>query len=86
MSIWTGAFWKAATERAIRTAAQTFVALVGVNVGVNAGQQVGLFDIDWAQVTSVTALAVVLSYGTAIATSGVGGNGPGITEEVVGGE
>lgn len=65
MSIWTGTFWRQATERAIKTAAQVGAALVGV-----AG--LGILDIDWKATASVMGLAVVASFLTSIASSEVG--------------
>ena len=46
-------------ERAIKTAAQTFLALVGTNA-------VGLTDVDWLAVASAVGLAAVLSVVTSL--------------------
>lgn len=57
-------------ERAIKTAAQTFLALVGTN-------GIGVTDVDWTGVGSAVALAVVLSIVTSLASiSLTNANGP----------
>lgn len=70
----TLAFWKATVERAVRTFAQSALALF-------AGDGIGLVDVDWGEVASVGGLAAVAAVLTAIVTSG-GTTGPGITETV----
>ena len=61
--IWSLAFWKGAGERAIKTAAQTFVAIVGVS-GV--GTTLGLGQVNWITDLSVTGVATILSFVTSI--------------------
>lgn len=51
---------KAALVRAIKTAAQTAVALIGTNA-------IGITGVDWAAVASAAALAAVVSLLTSIA-------------------
>lgn len=58
--LWTRDFWAAAAERAIKTVAQTIVAVVGV-----AGT--GLLSVDWVQTLSVAAAAGLASVLTSIA-------------------
>lgn len=70
------AFWAAAAERAIKTFAQTAVALLGSDA-------VGLFDVNWASVASASGMAAVVSILTSIASSGVGNVGPSLTSEVL---
>lgn len=70
----TLAFWKATAERAVRTFAQSSLALL-------AGDGIGIVDVDWGEVASVGGLAAVAAVLTAIVTSG-GPVGPGITETV----
>ena len=48
-----------ATERAIKTVAQTALATIGVGA-------VGIFDVDWVNVLSVSALAGVMSLLTSV--------------------
>lgn len=72
MSIWTTTFWKAAAERAIKSAAQSAVALLSVD-------GIGLLDVDWTQTASVSGLMALLSLLTSVASSGIGGEGPSLT-------
>ncbi|MGO3895342.1 holin [Brevibacterium aurantiacum] len=65
-------FWKGSIERAIRTAAQTAIALIGTD-------QVGILNLDWAQIGSVTATATLLSILMSIAGGGTG-SGPSFTD------
>lgn len=51
---------KAALVRAIKTAAQTAVALIGTNA-------IGITAVDWAAVASAAALAAVVSLLTSVA-------------------
>jgi hypothetical protein len=71
----TTAFWRATVERMVRTFAQAVLALLG-------GDGLGLLDVDWGQALSVGGLAAVVALLTAVATSGAGGEGPGVTETV----
>lgn len=57
--LWTADFWKGASERAIKTFFQAFVAILGTSAVV-------LQDVDWAFVASGAALAAVLSVATSI--------------------
>ncbi|MEU8831770.1 MULTISPECIES: holin [unclassified Streptomyces] len=70
----TLAFWRATAERAVRTAAQTLVAGLGLD-------SVGVLDVDWGQGFSLAGSAALLAVLTGLATSG-GGEGPGVTETV----
>lgn len=54
------AWWAAAGTRAIKTAAQTAVALIGTGA-------VGFTDLDWVRIASVSGVAAVLSLLTSIA-------------------
>ncbi|GFH38924.1 holin [Streptomyces pacificus] len=71
--MFTRAFWKATAERMIRTFAQG-------TLGVASADGLGILDVDWAQAASVGGLAAALALLTAIAASGAGQPGPGITE------
>jgi Putative lactococcus lactis phage r1t holin len=77
--VWTGAFWKAATERAVRTIAHTLIALLatGDDVGLN------IVTVNWAGALSAAAIAAVLSVMTSLAASGVGNPGPSLAGETI---
>lgn len=61
-------FWQATAERAVKTVAQTAVALLGTGA-------IGLLDVDWVQVVSVSALAGVVSVLTSIGSDNIGTKG-----------
>ena len=56
----TKQWWRAAGIRAIKTAAQTAVALIGTGA-------VGFTDLDWARIASGAGVAAVLSLLTSMA-------------------
>ena len=56
-------FWFGTVERAIKTAAQTLLALMGTGV-------MSIIEIDWAGCLGVTCTVVVLSVLTSVATPG----------------
>lgn len=58
--IMTVAFWKSAGERAIKTAAQAAIALLGTD------QFVSALDVNWAEVGGIALLAGILSILTSI--------------------
>lgn len=58
--IYTLAFWKGALERAIKTVAQTLVAVLSVGA-------VGVLEVDWVGALSAAGLAGVVSALTSIA-------------------
>jgi hypothetical protein len=55
------AFWASAGERAIKTVAQTALALLGTS------QLVSVVNVDWAEIGGVSILAGILSLLTSIA-------------------
>lgn len=55
------AYFDFAGERAVKTVAQVAIATIGVNA-------VGLLDVDWVQVLSVSALAGIMSLLTSVLT------------------
>lgn len=77
MSIYTsGAYWTATAERAVKTVAQSAAALL-------VGNGVGILDVDWSQIGSVSALAGIVSVLTSVASAQIGGDGPSVGPEVV---
>lgn len=70
----TAAFWGATVERAVKTAAQTGVAILTTNV-------TGILDVDWSQGLSVVGLATAVSVLTSVASAGVGNEGPSLGGE-----
>lgn len=67
MSIWTGKFWKATTERAIATAAQSAIAALGTDL-------IGVLDIDAVAVLSLAGGGAVLSILKSIAATAATGS------------
>lgn len=77
--MWTGKFWKAAGERAIRTFAQAALAVLGVAAAGDVASA-GVLDVDWLRVLSVALLAAVISVLMSLGTQAAQGDGPGVTE------
>lgn len=70
-------FWIAATERAVKTFAQTLIALIGTTA-------VTIVDLDWLQMLGVSATATLLSVLTSIASANFGSNpGPSLADETI---
>ncbi|KAB8167066.1 holin [Streptomyces sp. 3MP-14] len=67
MTTWT--WWRATLERAVRTAAQTLVAVLGAGA-------VDILTVDWPAAFATAGGAALLAVLTAVATPG----GPGATE------
>ena len=79
MSIWTASFWKAATERAVKTAAQVAVVTIGADLATG----FDVMAVDWANVGGFTAGGLVLSYLTSIASGARDGNPSATNSEVI---
>lgn len=73
--MFTTKFWRAAAERAIKTVAQTAVAVIGVDAATS------IISFDWAYIAGVAATAGVLSILTSVASNGVGTPGPSLGQE-----
>lgn len=72
MSIFASAqFWAATAERAIKTAAQSAITLIG-------SDQIGIVELDWPSILGMTATMTLVSILTSIA-SGTGGTGPSLS-------
>jgi hypothetical protein len=72
----TRAFWAATLERAVKTAAQAALALIGV-AGVTPA------DLDWKEIALGAGFGALASLLTSIASSGVGNAGPSLSSEVL---
>jgi len=55
------AFWASAGERAVKTVAQTALALLG------SSQLISVIEVDWAEVGGISVLAGILSLLTSVA-------------------
>jgi hypothetical protein len=76
MSLLSAGFWKAAAERALKTFAQTLVALFTASVTI--------LDIDWLQALGIAGTATLVSLLTSIASNRFGPfYGPSLTDEAV---
>lgn len=72
----TKAFWGAAIERAVKTFAQSVLAVVGI-AGVTPA------DIDWKQALAVGGLGALASLLTSVVSAPVGNAGPSMASEVL---
>lgn len=70
--MFTTAFAKAALERAIKTFAQTLVAVLGIGA-------TDILAVDWEAALSASALAAVVSVLTSIGSDALTGDGPSLT-------
>lgn len=66
--LFTATFWLDALERAIKTAAQTVLGLIGTNV-------VDVTSLDWREIGIATGFTAGLSVLTSIVSSGIGEEG-----------
>jgi hypothetical protein len=66
--MFTKRFWVSASERAIKTFAQTFLAMAGA-------QAFNVVTADWLSLLSVSVGAAVLSYLTSIVSAEIGDRG-----------
>lgn len=73
---WTRAFWAAAGERAVKTAAQVALLALG-------GDQLDVVAVAWPAVLLLALGGAVLSVLTSLASAGVGQSGPSLTTETV---
>lgn len=74
--MWTAAFWKAASERAVKTFSQALLAVMSAD-------GLGLLDADWPARLSAAGLAGVLSLLASIGSAGAGNHGPSLSTEAV---
>ncbi|WP_406306245.1 holin [Streptomyces sp. NBC_00885] len=71
--MFTADFWKATAERAVRTFAQSLIAVLTAGA-------TNLFDVDWQAALATAGLATLLAVLTAIGAAKAGRPGPGLTE------
>lgn len=72
--MWTVIFWKAAGERALKTAASALLVIFGGGVG--------LLDVDWQPALLGVLAMTVASLLTSVASTGVGDSGsPSLVDE-----
>jgi hypothetical protein len=75
--MFTYPFWRAATERAVKSFAQSLLAVLGVG-------GLGLLNVDWLTALSTAGMATLLSVLTSIASESVGPQGdPSVVPSVV---
>jgi hypothetical protein len=65
VDMFTTYFWKSALERAVKSFAQSLLAILGV-------AQVGVLDVDWLTALSTAAMAAALSILTSVASARTG--------------
>jgi hypothetical protein len=75
--MWSSSFWKASAERAIKTFAQTLVALVGTDAA-------DVLTINITDAVQASVVAAVLSVLTSLASSTRGNPGPSLSNESTG--
>jgi hypothetical protein len=73
---WHAAFWRAVAERAIRTFAQSLLAVLSVG-GLD------LMSVPWQGALSSAGFATLLSVLTSVAANKFGNAGPSLADEVV---
>lgn len=72
MSMFTSSFWKGTAERAVSTAAQSAILVLGAN-------EINAIDADWGTVGGFAAGGFVLTVLKCLASNSVAGPGPSIT-------
>ena len=76
MSIFNPTFGVATLERAVKTAAQAAILVIGAD-------QFNVFILDWVGLAGFAAGGFVLSVLTSVATAGIGGDGPSVAGETL---
>lgn len=72
MSMFTSSFWKGTAERAVSTAAQSAILVLGAN-------EINAIDADWGTVGGFAAGGFALTVLKCLASNSVAGPGPSIT-------
>lgn len=80
MNLFTKAFWLAATERALKTAAQSVLLSLGAGVAAGAAgeTQVNAFLIDYPVLGGFFLGGALLSYLSSVVSAPIGGAGPSL--------
>jgi hypothetical protein len=72
--LWTKRFWQAVAERAVKTAAQSAVLVIGAD-------QFNVINVDWLEVAGFAGGGAVLSVLTSVASARLSdGDGPSATD------
>ena len=74
--MWTRAWWQAAAERALKTVAQTLVALIGANA-------VDVTALGWPSLLGIAATAGIVSVLTSVGSAKIGNPGPSLADETL---
>lgn len=75
--MWSTLFWKAATERALKSGAQALILLASGDSIFN------VINVDWELALGTSLGAIALSYLTSIASAGVDHDGPSLSSAEV---
>ena len=74
--MWTASYWRAVAERAIKTLAQSLIAVLAVG-------QTTILTVDWKQAAAVAVTATVLSVLSSLASASIGNTGPSLASEAI---
>ena len=74
--MWTKAYWQSTFERAVKTLAQSLIAILAVG-------QTNILTVDWRAAGAVAATATILSVLSSVASAGVGNSGPSLASEAL---
>lgn len=85
--MFTLAFWKAATERALKTGAEFVLASIGVGVGAGAvggeaADVINAFALDYVTLGGAFAGGVLVSYLFSVVSAPFSGSGPSLANEI----
>jgi len=82
--MFTLAFWKAATERAVKSGAQFVVLTIGGGAiaGATGDKAINAFLLDYPTLGGVFVGGLILSYLTSIISAPISGDGPSLANEV----
>jgi hypothetical protein len=81
--MWSAAFWKAAAERAVKSAAQGVLLVWLGDAGVAGGAVASLVTLDWATAGYAAGGMALLSVLTSVISAPIGNGGPSLANEKV---